>query len=220
MKLILQAVKALGRKMESIDTSLIKRLDNMSNRLDDKMSSTNPVATGSFSMGRYEGSVVGANSHTEGRDATASGNNSHAEGDYTSAYGNNSHAEGESTAAYGNNSHAEGENTCAYGKNSHAEGVGTIARDNNSHVEGKFNIDDSDEKHAHIVGNGWSKIARSNAHTLDWEGNAWYQGDVYVGSTSGVNRDEGSKKLATEEYVTTLINSKLSEFGLAENTSF
>ena len=178
--------------MESIDTSLIKRLDNMSNRLDDKMSSTNPVATGSFSMGRYEGSVVGANSHTEGRDATASGNNSH----------------------------AEGENTCAYGKNSHAEGVGTIARDNNSHVEGKFNIDDSDEKHAHIVGNGWSKIARSNAHTLDWEGNAWYQGDVYVGSTSGVNRDEGSKKLATEEYVTTLINSKLSEFGLAENTSF
>lgn len=55
--------------------------------------------------------------------------------------------------------------------------------------------------YAHIVGNGTSDTERSNAHTLDWEGNAWYSGDVYVGSTSGTNKDEGSKKLATEEYV-------------------
>lgn len=56
-------------------------------------------------------------------------------------------------------------------------------------------------KYAHIVGNGTSNTKRSNAHTIDWEGNAWYQGDVYVGSTSGKTRDEGSKKLATEDYV-------------------
>jgi hypothetical protein len=43
--------------------------------------------------------------------------------------------------------------------------------------------------------------SRSNAHTLDWQGNAWYSGDVYVGSTSGTNKDEGSKKLATEDFV-------------------
>ena len=55
--------------------------------------------------------------------------------------------------------------------------------------------------YVYIVGNGTSDTARSNAHTLDWEGNAWYQGDVYVGSTSGTNKDSGSKKLATEEYV-------------------
>jgi hypothetical protein len=42
---------------------------------------------------------------------------------------------------------------------------------------------------------------RSNAHTLDWDGNAWFAGDVYVGSTSGSNKDEGSKKLATETLV-------------------
>ena len=42
---------------------------------------------------------------------------------------------------------------------------------------------------------------RSNAATVDWSGNAWFAGDVYVGSTSGTNKDEGSKKLATEEYV-------------------
>jgi hypothetical protein len=48
---------------------------------------------------------------------------------------------------------------------------------------------------------------RSNAHTLDWEGNAWYAGNVYVGSTSGKNKDAGSKKLATEEYVTNSLSS-------------
>lgn len=37
----------------------------------------------------------------------------------------------------------------------------------------------------------------------DEEGNAWFAGDVYVGSTSGVNKDEGSKKLATEDFVKT-----------------
>ena len=51
------------------------------------------------------------------------------------------------------------------------------------------------------VGKGTGENNRSNAHTLDWQGNAWYSGDVYVGSTSGKNKDEGSKKLATEEYV-------------------
>ncbi len=59
-----------------------------------------------------------------------------------------------------------------------------------------------DAKIAHIVGNGTSE-KRSNAHTLDWEGNAWYSGDIYVGSTSGVNKDEGSKKVATEDFVKT-----------------
>ena len=55
--------------------------------------------------------------------------------------------------------------------------------------------------YVHVIGNGTSDDSRSNAHTLDWNGNAWYAGDVYTGSTSGTNKDEGSKKLATEEYV-------------------
>jgi hypothetical protein len=58
--------------------------------------------------------------------------------------------------------------------------------------------------YAHIVGNGGSEGTRSNAHTIDWHGNGWFAGDVYTGSTSGTNRDEGSKKLATEEYVENL----------------
>lgn len=60
-----------------------------------------------------------------------------------------------------------------------------------------------------IVGNGTSDTERSNAHTLDWNGNAWYSGDVYTGSTSGKNKDEGSKKLATEEYADNVAASKI-----------
>ena len=66
-----------------------------------------------------------------------------------------------------------------------------------------FNIEDIADVYAHIVGNG-TPSTPSNAHTLDWSGNAWFQGDVYTGSTSGTNKDEGSKKLATEEYVDSL----------------
>ena len=61
---------------------------------------------------------------------------------------------------------------------SHAEGFSTKASGNYSHVQGKYNINDPDEKYASIVGNGESDTARSNAHTLDWEGNAWYAGTV------------------------------------------
>jgi hypothetical protein len=41
------------------------------------------------------------------------------------------------------------------------------------------------------MGNGTSDTARSNAHTIDWDGNAWFAGDV----------ESGSGKLATESYV-------------------
>lgn len=58
--------------------------------------------------------------------------------------------------------------------------------------------------YVYVVGNGESNDSRSNAHTLDWQGNAWYSGDIYVGSTSGKDKDEGSKKLATEEYVNSI----------------
>ena len=47
--------------------------------------------------------------------------------------------------------------------------------------------------YAHIVGNGTSDTARSNAHTLDWQGNAWFAGDVYIGGTS--MDDPNAKKL-------------------------
>ena len=117
------------------------------------------------------------------------------------ALGECSHAEGAMSQAIGMLSHAEGQETIASGSISHTEGTGTVAEGNNQHVQGTFNIVDTTS--VHIVGNGTGANARSNAHTLDTSGNAWFAGDVYVGSTSGKNKDLGSKKLATEEYVDT-----------------
>lgn len=146
----------------------------------------------------------GTGSHAEGNETTASGDYSHAEGNHTIASKYYSHAEGQSTIASGLHSHAEGNGTTASGDNSHAEGFSTIASGEESHVQGKYNIEDTSNKYADIIGNG-TIIKRSNAATVDWSGNAWFAGDVYTGSTSGTNKDDGSKKLATEEYVNSSI---------------
>ena len=117
-------------------------------------------------------------SHAEGNYTTASGYRSHAEGGGTTASGDSSHAEGDSTTASGAYSHAEGMSTTASGDCSHAEGFYTKASSDYQHVQGQYNIEDTANKYAHIVGNGTDDTARSNAHTLDWEGNAWYAGEV------------------------------------------
>ena len=49
----------------------------------------------------------------------------------------------------------------------------------------------------HVVGNGNSS-KRSNAYTLDWDGNGCFAGDVYVG---GISKDTGAKKLITADEV-------------------
>ena len=152
------------------------------------------IASGEYSHAEGAGpKASGAASHAEGYSTTASGQTSHAEGNRTEASSPNSHAEGDSTTASGNSSHAEGYITTASGEYSHAEGRTTIAQGNNQHVQGKYNI--ADTTSAHIVGNGSDSSNRSNAHTLDWQGNAWFAGDVYTGSTSGKNKDDGSVKL-------------------------
>lgn len=52
-------------------------------------------------------------------------------------------------------------------------------------------------KYVHVVGNGDS-LARSNAYTLDWDGNGWFAGDVFVG---GTGQDEGVKLLKAGEAI-------------------
>ena len=146
-----------------------------------------------------EGQPLGEYAWAEGSNTIARGWGSHAEGNNTIASGESSHAEGSYTTASGIQSHAEGYNTTASGQISHAEGRGTVAQGKNQHVQGIYNIEDTTS--AHIIGNGGDNYSRSNAHTLDWQGNAWFAGDVYTGSTSGTNKDEGSKVLATKEYV-------------------
>ena len=160
------------------------------------------TASGNGTHAEGSGTIASGHfSHAEGYGAEATGSYSHAEGDDTEAKGMASHAEGAYSIAEGSQSHAEGNWTEALGKSSHAEGHYTYAGSNYQHAQGKFNMKDDSSVYAHIVGNGTSDNVRSNAHTLDWEGNAWFAGDVYVGSTSGTNKDDGSKKLATEAIV-------------------
>lgn len=160
----------------------------------------NTTASGMYA--HTEGSNTTASnlgSHAEGLNTTASGTRAHAEGESSNASGAVSHAEGKNTEASGQHSHAEGLNTVASGNQTHAEGWRTIAASENQHVQGKCNIEDTINKYAHIVGNGTSDTKRSNAHTLDWSGNAWFAGNVYTG---GSNQLSGNK-LATNKYVNT-----------------
>lgn len=139
--------------------------------------------------------AIGMSSHAEGMNTEASGESSHAEGFGTKVTGSSSHAEGNSTTSSGMASHSEGGGTVASGMTSHAEGYITIASGDYQHVQGKYNIEDKANKYAHIVGNGeYGK--NSNAHTLDWKGNAWYAGEIYVG---GKSQDDGKKLLSTAD---------------------
>ena len=101
----------------------------------------------------------------------ASGNYSHTEGYMTEANGIASHAEGYGTHTTGVASHSEGQGTVASGLASHSEGYYTKATGQHQHVSGKFNVEDTNGTYAEIIGNGSSDSARSNARTLDWNGN-------------------------------------------------
>lgn len=164
-------------------------------------------------------------SHAEGDNTAAYGKASHAEGagdvsvldclddvydtdlheikekwnedHFALAYGYASHTEGNGNIASGYAAHAEGEYTDASGNCSHTEGQGAVALGEAQHVQGKYNIKDENNKFAHIVGNGEGENKRSNAHTIDWNGNAWFAGDIKIGGED--QDDPNSKFVATVE---------------------
>ena len=96
--------------------------------------------------------------------------------------------------AEGISSHAEGVKTKASGAGSHAQGTFTIASNRYASVLGCCNLLDPKNsspeergKYLEIVGNGdfnsknGEIIYRSNARTLDWDGNQWNAGDMVIG---------------------------------------
>lgn len=168
--------KVTAADMNQIKTAVNETIDTMPSNL------VNGKAKGSIrTISAYDetGKLLGEDAQAFGSKTIASGWCSYSEGYDTEASGTFSHAEGGYTTASGRSAHAEGESTTASGEN--------------QHVQGKYNI--ADTISAHIVGNGSGSSNRSNAHTLDWNGNAWFAGDIYTGSTSGTNKDDGSIKL-------------------------
>ena len=176
--------------------------------------------TAGHAEGRYS-QVYGRYAHAEGDGCSARGEGSHAEGvgSGTTDQAYAGHAEGASTVS-NQYAHAEGAGNasglCSHAENSgmvsgqdahaegfgvatgyvsHAEGYSTYAASQYQHVQGKYNIVDDSDVYADIVGNG-DYTERSNAYTLDWNGNGVYAGKVTVGAGPTNNMD-----VATKQYV-------------------
>jgi len=159
---------------------------------------TGTTASGAYAHAEGQKSkATGDCAHAEGSNTTASGMFSHAEGQVASARGDYSHAEGQFSTTDGRVAHAEGHRTYAKGDYSHAEGYYTMASGEGQHVQGKANVEDTENKYAHIVGNGVNGAKRSNAHTLDWNGLGWFAGGLKVGGTG--QDDPNAKTVATLE---------------------
>lgn len=141
----------------------------------------------------------GLGAHAEGVQSTASKQAAHAEGT-SAASGSWSHSEGWGTSAEGEASHAEGRSNSALGTASHAEGQNTKANKLCQHVFGKCNIEEAFTAegdagvYIEIVGNGSAPAARSNARTLDWNGNEVLAGKLTVGAAPTANMDVATKK--------------------------
>ena len=173
----------------------------------------NSVGTHSMINGSYC-LATGSDSHAEGDHTSASGISSHAEGINTKATNQAAHAEGVNTEAGGSfashaegnetkatevMAHAEGYKTVASGAGSHAEGFGTKASGQFQHAQGKYNVEDTEEKYAHIVGGGTSDTDRKNIFTLDWNGNAEFAGDVKTNDGASLNDlNDKSNSMSTD----------------------
>ena len=158
---------------------------------------------GRYSHGEgYQNVAFGEALHAEGylNTITGDGQCSHIEGyrNTISGNGKSCHAEGSDNkithSLGGYSSHIEGVyNIIADGAESlatasHVNGIGNQCHGAAAQtIIGKYNEIDygNDEKmygnYSFIVGNGTSNGARSNAHTLDWSGNAWFAGNITVG---------------------------------------
>ena len=193
-------------------------------------------ASGPYShVSGWETQASGECSYAEGELTRATGRRSHAEGNNTKATGEDSHSEGFSTTASGTNAHAEGSKTTASGSDSHAEGAYSVASGGGSHAQnaytiangvaqtamGKFNI--ADTTSALIIGNGTADNARSNALTIDWNGNTWLAGKITQGSPSEdatiINMNRMQKDLFVSGDGSAPNSPKVAGFYLGKSTS-
>ena len=161
----------------------------------------------------YSNYIYNANSHAEGAENYAGLKNTHSwyghvEGRKNIVIGMGAHAEGNGVGVTA----ASVDGNIALGDGSHVEGRGTIAAGRSQHVFGEYNIIDttshmlypgfnmttgelveltgsSNDTYVEIVGNGSSSSSRSNARTLDWNGNEVLAGNLtinYNGNTIDV----------------------------------
>ena len=184
-----------------------------------KADKADTVLTTTLSMGRKASTAVGINSTALGSNVIASGNYSHAEGDSTTASGAGAHAEGYSATASAMYSHAEGVSTTASGSYSSVHGLRTVASHRSQYVFGENNVTDPSSEtssnrgnYVEIVGNG-TISDKSNARALDWDGNEYLKGDVYVGC--GADSTNGTKLAKLTDLASITYDSATNELTVA-----
>lgn len=160
-------------------------------------------ATGQNTIAANGCYATGDNAQAFGTQCLAAGINAFASGISCVASGSYARANGSGCNAIGHTSYAEGSNTTAKGACAHAEGNYTIASGNMQHVQGKYNVEDKEGLYAHIVGGGASMGDRKNIHTLDWQGNAVFAGDVTNGN--GVSLDGLMALIGTTGQLRTIV---------------
>ena len=189
----------------------------------------NTYAVGQSSHTEGESSHArGQASHAEGRYAEADGIYSHAEGYATKALGESAHAQGYFTVAAGGyqqvigrfniednfNDFPEWTANTQYTKGDGVKrtitenGITTvksyicsIANNDATFISSKW-FKNNLMRYVEIVGNG-NETSRSNARALDWNGNEYLMGDLYVKCDS---TSQNGVKVVTEAVLASLIN--------------
>lgn len=173
----------------------------------------------SFQSNTYDSSAYGFESIALRRGSEAAGQSSlaigggggyqstRADGNYSIAINSGKAVGAYSIAIAGGATNAE--YALAYGRD-------TIAGSSEQIVLGRSNIVDNNDQYAFILGNGDHYTIRSNALTVNWNGNTWVKGSLFVGGTS---ETEGASKVATEAFVNNKVSNILTKSDLIYTTN-
>lgn len=197
-----------------------ENLDELNSTLTDslntKLDKINPNGSGNFSIGRKEDSTTGTNS-------IAIGFNTESSGDYSVTIGRDNIASNTSSISIGNRNTVTGENAGAIAGFSNTiksksaislGGEGLKASSSYQTVQGKYNVEDASSTFVNIIGNGTNDTERSNVAALDWSGNLYLGGTVYIDSDS-----TSQNGTSLSEYIATNTSLKLTGILYAGETS-
>lgn len=152
-----------------------------------------PNFTTAISMGRKDGTTVG-------QDSIALGFNNESSGTSSITLGSGNIASQSASVAIGYRLKSLSASQC---------------------VLGKFNIADSESKYACIFGNGMLDYdrneVRSNAFTLDWEGNGWFKGNVSIDGTPTADNHLINKKYVDDAILQATTGGQIDLSGYAKS---
>lgn len=171
------------------------------------------IVIGNQSRASGSGAVAIGNINTaSGMSSFATNVANTASGDYSSAFGVSNTASGESSSAFGNGNSVTGSGSASFGVSNTVSGYNSASFGQNNNISGywstafgytnianhagqlvfgSFNVADPSSaaadiqgNYVEIVGNGSNNNTRSNAYALDWSGNGYFGGNIYVNCDS------------------------------------